>query len=109
MAAPYTDMEPPDATKPNELRVSHLSELESSTSLRDWSAVGPTGDLFFILESVDSLDLLNSESIAYALDVGVMFLLLAVLALLVVKEEQRVVPTEVIVACIQSCCGDSGG
>ena|SRR2546426_2082506 len=102
-------MEPPDATKPNELRVSHLSELESSTSLRDWSAVGPTGDLFFILESVDSLDLLNSESIAYALDVGVMFLLLAALALLVVKEEQRVVPTEVIVACIQSCCGDSGG
>ena len=45
--------------------------------------------LFFILESVDSLDLLNSESIAYALDVGVMFLLLAALALLVVKEEQK--------------------
>ena len=45
--------------------------------------------LFLILESVDSLDLLNSESIAYALDVGVMFLLLAALALLVVKEEQK--------------------
>ena len=45
--------------------------------------------LFSILESVDSLDLLNSESIAYALDVGVMFLLLVALALLVVKEEQK--------------------
>ncbi len=47
--------------------------------------------LFFNLVSVsvDSLDLLNSESIAYALDVGVMFLLLAALALMVVKEERR--------------------
>src|SRR5438445_5097458 len=45
--------------------------------------------LFFILESADSLELLNSESIAYALDVGVMFLLLAALALMVVKEEKK--------------------
>lgn len=45
--------------------------------------------LFFILASVDSLDLLNTESIAYALDVGAMFLLLAALALLVVKEEHK--------------------
>ena len=45
--------------------------------------------LFFILAPVDSLDLLNTESIAYALDVGAMFLLLAALALLVVKEEHK--------------------
>ena len=45
--------------------------------------------LFFILELAQTLDLLNSESIAYALDVGIMFLLLAALALMVVKEERK--------------------
>ena len=65
--------------------------------------------LFSILESVDSLDLLNSESIAYALDVGVMFLLLVALALLVVKEEQKSGSAGGHRRHIQSCCGDSGG
>jgi hypothetical protein len=48
--------------------------------------------LFFILQSVQTLDLLNSGSMAYALDVGVMFLLLSALAFLVVKEEGKTSP-----------------
>jgi uncharacterized membrane protein len=44
--------------------------------------------LFYVLQTVQTFDLLDSASIAYALDVGGMFFLLAALAYLVVKEER---------------------
>lgn len=45
--------------------------------------------LFYVLSSTASDDVLNAGSIAYALDVGLMFLLLAALARLVVKGEEK--------------------
>jgi uncharacterized membrane protein len=45
--------------------------------------------LFYVLQSSPSDDVLNAGSIAYALDVGGMFLLLAALARLVIKEEEK--------------------
>lgn len=45
--------------------------------------------LFYILQFSPSADILDAGSIAYALDVGVMFLLLAALARLVLREEEK--------------------
>ncbi len=45
--------------------------------------------LFYVLQSTPSVDVLNAGSIAYGLDVGVMFLLLAALARLVIKEDEK--------------------
>jgi len=44
--------------------------------------------LFYVLQSVQPLGLVDAGSVAYALDVGGMFLLLAALAYLVVKEDK---------------------
>jgi uncharacterized membrane protein len=44
--------------------------------------------LFYVLSSSPTEDVLNAGSIAYALDVGAMFLLLAALARLVIKGEE---------------------
>jgi uncharacterized membrane protein len=44
--------------------------------------------LFYVLQTVQSLDLLDPASIAYALDVGAMYPLLAALSRLVVKQEE---------------------
>jgi len=44
--------------------------------------------LFYVMESVQTPDLADAASVAYALDVGAMFLLLAALAYLVVKEDK---------------------
>lgn len=45
--------------------------------------------LFYVLSSSPTDDVLNAGSVAYALDVGFMFLLLAALARLVVKGEEK--------------------
>ncbi len=45
--------------------------------------------LFYVLSSSPSDEILNAGSIAYALDVGAMFLHLATLSRLVVKEEEK--------------------
>jgi len=45
--------------------------------------------LFYVLQTVQSASLANSASIAYALDVGGMFFMQAVLAQLVVREEKN--------------------
>lgn len=44
--------------------------------------------LFYVLQSAKSFDLLDSASVAYALDLGGMFFMQAALAYLVVKEEK---------------------
>jgi hypothetical protein len=45
--------------------------------------------LFYVLESASSLGMVDAASVAYGIDVGAMFLMLAVLANLVVKEGER--------------------
>ncbi|HEV2225434.1 MAG TPA: hypothetical protein VGR56_01365 [Nitrososphaerales archaeon] len=45
--------------------------------------------LFYVLSSSPTEDVLNAGSIAYALDVGLMFLLFAAMARLVIKGEEK--------------------
>jgi hypothetical protein len=44
--------------------------------------------LFYVMETVQTIDLADAASVAYALDVGAMFFMLAGLAYLVVREDK---------------------